>query len=291
MQKTDLSLIVLNYNGLFWLKKLLPTIKKNYLKQSRYRVEVMVVDNDSSDESVKFLKQNFKWVKVLESGKNGGFAFGNNIALRQENSRYVMLLNSDTEFLPEQSNLDLAIDYLDHHKKVAVLGPRLELSNGSLDWASHRGEPTPWASLTYFTKLEKLFPQTKLFSQYHLKNLNLKETHPVAAVSGAAMMVRTSAIQKVGLLDESFFMYGEDLDWCHRFRDANYEVVFYPEIKIIHHKYKSGIKSDNQKTSSKIKAYFYDTMLQYYDKYYADKYPKFIRRLIRYYIFVKKDGR
>jgi GT2 family glycosyltransferase len=290
-KKLDLSIIILNYNGLFWLKKLLPTLKDNYLKQTKYQVELIVVDNDSQDESVSFLKKNFKWVKLMESGRNGGFAFGNNVALRQNQARYVMLLNSDTEFLQEKSNLDILIEYLDKNPQVAMLGPRLELSDGSLDPASHRGEPHPWAAFSYFIGLEKLFPNSKFFAQYHLGHLSLDSIHPVDAISGAAMMVRQKAMKKVGLLDESFFMYGEDLDWCRRFRDAGHQVIFHPKVTIIHHKYKSGIKSVNKKTAKKTHAFFYEAMLTYYDKYYASRYPKLLRRLLRYYIFVKRDGR
>lgn len=290
-KELDLSIIILNYNGLFWLKKLLPTIDKHYIKQTKYKVEVIVVDNDSQDDSVKFLEKNFHWVKVLESGRNGGFAFGNNVALRQTQARYVMLLNSDTEFLEKKSNLDILINYLDKNRKVAVVGPRLELSNGQLDPASHRGEPHPWAAFSYFIGLEKLFPQSKFFGQYHLSHLDLGTIHQVDAISGAAMIVKQSAIKKVGFLDENFFMYGEDLDWCRRFRDANYQVVFHPQVTIIHHKYKSGIKSVNRKTAKKTHSFFYDAMLTYYDKYYGPKYPNFLRRLLRSYIFVKRDGR
>jgi len=290
-KKLDLNIIILNYNGLFWLKKLLPTIDKHYLKQTKYNVEVIVVDNDSEDESVKFLEKNFQWVKIFQSGHNGGFAFGNNVALRQTKARYVMLLNSDTEFLENKSNLDILIDYLDKNRKAAVIGPRLELSNGQLDPASHRGEPHPWAAFSYFIGLEKLFSQSKFFAQYHLGHLDLDTIHQVDAISGAAMMVKQSAIKKVGLLDENFFMYGEDLDWCRRFRDANYQVLFHPQVTIVHHKHKSGIKSVNKKTAKKTHSFFYDAMLTYYDKYYGSKYPNFLRRLVRSYIFVKRDGR
>ena len=227
---------------------------------------------------------------MLQSGHNGGFAFGNNVALRQNQARYVMLLNSDTEFLANKSNLDTLIKYLDKYPKVAVVGPRLELSTGQLDPASHRGEPHPWAAFSYFIGLEKFFPHSKFFAQYHLGHLDLDSTHQVDAVSGAAMMVRQRAINKVGLLDEDFFMYGEDLDWCRRFRDAHYRVVFHPQVTIVHHKHKSGIKSVNKKTAKKTKRFFYDAMLTYYDKYYGPKYPSFLRRLVRSYIFVKKDG-
>ena len=289
-KKFDLSIIILNYNGLFWLKKLLPTIDKYYLKNTKFKVEVLVVDNDSEDDSVKFLAKNLPWVKVFQSGRNGGFAFGNNVALRHSQARYVMLLNSDTEFLPEKSNLDLLLNYLDKNRRVAVVSPRLELSSGLLDPASHRGEPHPWAAFSYFMGLEKIFPHHQFFAQYHLGHLDLQNVHKVDVVSGAAMIVRQSAIKKVGLLDENFFMYGEDLDWCRRFREAGYQIIFHPEITIVHHKYKSGIKSVNKKTAKKTQRFFYDAMLTYYDKYYGHKYPNFLRRILRSYIFVKSDG-
>lgn len=289
--KKDLSIIILNYNGQFWLKKLLPTLKKNYLKETQYKVEVVVVDNDSSDNSVELIKKDFKWVKLMESGRNGGFAFGNNVAIKDNSARYIMLLNSDTEFLKRESNLDELIEYMDQHKDTAIISPRVELSDGSIDPASHRGEPTLWASFTYFAKLEKLFPKSKFFAQYHQGYKDLKQLHEIDACSGAAMIVRNTAIKKVGMLDEQFFMYAEDLDWCKRFRDAAYKIIFYPEVKIIHHKYKSGIKSSNKKTASVTQKFFYDTMLQYYDKHYKEKYPNFVRNLLRYFIFIKKDGR
>ena len=250
-----------------------------------------MVDNDSTDDSVAVVKKGFKWVTLMESGHNGGFAFGNNVAIKKDRSRYVMLLNSDTEFLKETSNLDTLIEYMDQHKDVAMIGPRLELSDGEIDPASHRGEPTIWASITYFAKLEKLFPNSKIFAQYHQSYKNIREIHEVDAISGAAMIVRQSAIKKVGMLDERFFMYAEDLDWCKRFRDAGYKVIYHPKVTVIHHKYKSGIKSSNKKTASVTQRFFYDTMLQYYDKHYAEKYPKFFRQLLKYFIFIKKDGR
>lgn len=289
-KEMDLSIIILNYNGRFWLQKLLPTLKKNYLSKSAYNVELIVVDNDSTDDSVKLMRKDFKWAKTIESGRNGGFAFGNNVAIKGNKARYVMLLNSDTEFLNnKQSDLDQLIAYMDSNKDVAMITPRVELSDGSLDPACHRGEPTPWASLAYFLGLEKLFPKFKLFAGYHQTYKDLNTVHEIDACSGAAVVVRNSAIKKVGMLDEIFFMYAEDLDWCKRFRDANYKIVFYPKIKIIHHKYKSGIKSSNKKTASVTQQHFYKTMLQYYDKHYKDKYPKFIRKIVEYFVLIKTD--
>lgn len=241
---TDLTIVILSYNSQFWLKKTLETLKENYLDKTIFKVEVIVVDNASQDESVKMVRKSFKFAQLIESDENLGFAAGNNLALKKIKSKYVMLLNSDMEATAE-TKLDLLIDYMNQHPTVAVITPAVRLVNGSLDPACHRGEPTPWASLTYFAKLESLFPNVKLFSGYHQWYKNLSHIHPIDACSGAAMIVRTSAMKDVGLLDEQFFMYAEDLDWCKRFREAGGEIIFYPGVSIIHHKYKSGINSSS----------------------------------------------
>lgn len=288
-QPADLSLIILNYDAQFWLKKTLTTLKEFYLDQSQYKVETIVVDNGSSDGSPEMIKNEFKWVKLIETEENLGFAAGNNLALEKINSRYAMLLNSDLEF-EDNSNLDILIDYLDQHPEAGIITPRIHFVSGKIDPACHRGEPTIWAALTYFLKLEKIFPHSEFFTQYHQGYKDLDSIHTIEACSGAALMVRTSAMEEIGYLDERFFMYAEDLDWCKRFREADYQVVYHPEVEIIHHKYKSGIKNTSKKIAKNTNRYFYNTMLQYYDKHYADQYPAFVRTLLRYYLATKKEG-
>ncbi|HCC84956.1 MAG TPA: glycosyl transferase family 2 [Candidatus Pacebacteria bacterium] len=287
--KFDLSLIILNFNAQFWLKKTLESLEEFYLNQTKLKVEVIVVDNHSLDDSVTLVKKNFKWVRLIESPENNGFAAGNNLALKEVRGRYCMLLNNDLQFT-QKSNLDQLVQFLDKNSKVGVVTPKLVLPTGDLDWACHRGEPSPWASLTYFFGLEKLWPANPNFGQYHLTFKNLNEVHLIDACSGAALMLRTSALDRVGLLDEQFFMYAEDLDWCRRFRDAAYQIVFFPTVEIIHHKYKSGIKSNSKATVLKTHQFFYDTMLQYYDKYYRQQYPEIFRELLKLFIFMKKGG-
>jgi len=282
----DLSIIILNYNGQCWLSKLLPSLKENYLQITRYSVEVVIVDNCSTDGSASFVSS-FDWVRLIESGYNGGFAYGNNIALKNNEARYVMLLNSDTEFSEDVSNLDRLIEYLDKYEEAGIITPKIELSNGCMDLACHRGEPTPWASFVYFMGLEKLFPESRFFAQYHQGYKNLNEIHEIDACTGAAMIVRNSAMKKVGLLDERFFIYAEDVDWCKRFRESGYKVVFDPEVRIIHHKFKSGIQNAELKIASETQAYFYRTMLQYYDKHYREKYPRLVRSFVKFVIEFK----
>lgn len=283
----DLTIIILNYNGRFWLKQTLETLKKAYLQETKLQVKVIVVDNNSSDDSVKMLRQSFRWAELIVLEENIGFAGGNNAALATVTSAYVMLLNSDTE-ITEQSNFDQLIEVMEETADIAVITPKVVLSDGELDPACHRGEPTLWASLSYFLGLETLFPNSKLFSEYHQYYKDLNTIHEIDACSGAAMVVRMSAVKQVGYLDDQFFMYGEDLDWCKRFRDAGYRILYYPLVTVLHHKYKSGIQSQKGNLSSKTKHHFYDTMLQYFDKHYADKYPKWVRTTIKKLIQLKK---
>jgi GT2 family glycosyltransferase len=249
-----------------------------------------VVDNASTDGSIELVEDRFKWVKLTKLDKNLGFAVANNLALKKIKSRYAMLLNSDVE-LNIHSNFDLLIDYLDANPQVGVITPKLILTAGQIDPACHRGEPTPWASLTYFAGLEKMFPKIKLFSQYHQYYQDLNSIHAIDACSGAAMIVRAELMKKVGLLDERFFMYAEDLDWCRRFRQNGGSVIYYPIVSLIHHKKKSGLQSQAKDTSRQTNEYFYSTMAQYYDKHYAEHYPGCFNWLIKQVINIKKSTR
>lgn len=288
-KSNSLTIILVNYNGWQWLDLTLTTLKKYYLDSSVNQVKVVVVDNGSTDDSVVKIKKKFGWCQLITLPKNLGFAAGNNVALKQVSTDFVMLLNSDVE-LTAKSNLDLLIDYLKDNPQTGVITPKLILPNGQLDWASHRGEPTPWASLTYFLGLEKRFPQIGFFSKYHLTTRHLNETHMVDAVSGAAMLMPTKAVKEVGLLDERFFMYAEDLDWCRRFRDHGWQIIYYPNCEIIHHKNKSGIGSSHQNTSSTSKKYFYQTMLQYFEKHYRHVLWMPWRLVLKLIIFYKQKG-
>ena len=279
----DLEIIILNYNGKFWLEKLLSSLKINYLNKSQFKITVTVVDNCSSDDSVLFLKS-LDWVKIIESDRNGGFAYGNNLAISVSEAKYVMLLNSDTEIPGSEGNLDILIDYMDIHEKAAVITPKIILTNGDLDKACHRGEPTPWVAFCHFSRLGNLFSKSTFFARYHQSYKNLNLIHEIDACTGASMLIRRSAIGKTGLLDERFFMYAEDLDWCRRFRENGFEIIFNPKVTVIHHKYKSGIQSTDNNTEKVTRKWFYETMLQYYDKHYASKSNRLFRLILKIYL-------
>ncbi len=281
---TRLSIILLSYNTRIYLSKALQSIEVQ--KQKDW--EVIVVDNASSDDSVEMVKKEFPWVRVIKNKENLGFAVGNNIGIRNAQGQYIMLMNSDAE-LRNTHPLTVLLDYLDAHHDVAVVSPKVILADGSLDQASHRGIPTPWNALTYYAGLEKLFHTFPLLNRftggYHQIWKAINTIHEIDACTGAAMIVRASAIDEVGLLDEQFFMYGEDLDWCYRIKKAGWKIVFYPHVEVLHHKNKSGIARDaHHPEAHHIKkrshTHFFDTMVLFYDKHYLSTYPKIIQSLV-----------
>ncbi len=285
----DLTLICVNYNASFWLRKMLDSLQAQVINQSKFRVKVLVVDNGSSDDSLTMLARDYPETEVIALPENLGFAAANNVALKLTKSKFVMLVNSDVEFT-SSSNIYQLLKFLNKQKQVAAITPKLIFSNNQLDPACHRGEPSLWASFTYFTKLERLFPNSTVFGQYHQGWKDLNTIHTIDACSGAAMIIKQSAIKQVGLLDERFFMYAEDLDWCKRMRDKGWLIVYHPGATVIHHKYKSGIKTTSQKIAKQTRRHFYDTMLQYFDKHHATRYPNWVRWLIKVFIVSKKGA-
>ncbi|MBP7875860.1 glycosyltransferase family 2 protein [Candidatus Woesebacteria bacterium] len=288
-KKVDLEIIILTYNSGFWLKKTLSTLHEFFLLRTKLDCKVTVVDNNSEDNTLEVLRSEFPWVETLSLSTNLGFSNGNNQALKQSNSRYALLLNSDMQATTE-TNFDTLVAFMDKEKKVGISTPKIEFLNGDIDPACHRGEPTLWSAFTYFSGLAKLFPKTKLFAQYHQTYKDFSSIHTIDACSGAAMMIRTTLLKEVGLLDERFFMYAEDLDLCRRSRDAGYLIAYNPGVRIIHHKYKSGIRGSSKKIARETRQHFYDTMLQYYDKHYAKQYPAFVRWLIHAVLVAKKGA-
>lgn len=280
--KTKLSIIILSYNTRDLLKQTLASIPQH----SDW--EIIVVDNASRDDSVAMVKRDFPQVKLMLNQKNVGFAAGNNQAIQLAQGDYLLLLNSDT--IVQNNALENMLKKIEQDKTIGAMTPKVILPNGAIDLACHRGMPTPWRAFTYFSKLEQFFPGLKVFGGYHLTHEDFNVTHEVEAVSGVAMMVRREVIEQVGLLDERFFFYAEDLDWCLRIRQAGWKIVYFPDSVIIHFKSQSGKKNKLDKQKEKIaKAYFYDTMQQFYDKHYEKKYPTLVKKLVQLGIVIKKS--
>jgi hypothetical protein len=273
---TKLSIIVLSFNTKDYLKQTLESIKKNK------DWELIVVDNGSSDGSPEMVKKRYPHARLIETGRNLGFAGGNNVGIKEAKGKHVMLLNSDTVVIDDA--LEKMVAYLDKHKDVGAIGPKFVLSDGGIDLACHRGEPTPWNALAYFLKLEQMFPTSKLFAGYHRTWEDFDTVHEVPIMSAGAMIVRKEVIDEVGYLDDNFFLYAEDIDWCKRIHDAGWKLIYFPKSKIIHHKSKSGKAKEGlaaHKTKSFSNYYFFDTMKQYYEKHYSH-HPFWFRRFVKF---------
>ncbi len=265
---SNLTIVLVNYNSGVWLERCLASFR-NIIgwneQEPPYRV--ILVDNASSDGSTELVERAYDWLEVIRLPENVGFSAGNNVALSQVTTPFAMLLNTDTEFIPG-TDLSVFIEQNFSDPNVGVLSPRVEFPDGTLDHASHRGFPTLWNAAAYFSGLSRAFPRSKIFAGYTLGWKNPTEAHEIQACTGAAMIVRTSAMQEVGLLDESFFMYAEDIDWCKRFFDAGWKIWYDPSLVVIHHKHKSGQGKDADfSTKERTIRAFYDTMKQYFRKH------------------------
>ncbi len=287
-----LSIIILNYNTKELTIRCLASIADI---GKRSDCEVFVVDNASQDDSVSAIKTLIPWAKIIENKQNLGFARANNQAIKLAKGEFILLLNSDTE--NTAGAIEKTLEFIENHKEIDVVTCRVELESGKIDPACHRGFPTPWASFCYFTKLDRIFPKSKLFGQYHLTYKPLSQSHEIDSPSGCFYLVRRSIIEKVGLLDEDYFFYGEDVDWSYRIKKNGGKIYYYPYAKVIHHKgISSGIKKETQQKTkaskdTKIKSinYFYDAMKTFYIKHYQKKYPFFISWLIFSAIAIKKN--
>lgn len=279
---SDLSIVILNHNTGNFLVECLRSLAQ---VRDEINLDIWVVDNASKDESLKLAQKYFPGLNYIVSGENLGFARGNNLALKQVKTEYILILNPDTKILP--GTLPRVVNYLEEHSKTGAVSCRVELADGSVDWASHRGFPTPWASfLYYFLKDDKL---------YHLSDRSMEEVHEVDAISGSFFLTRKSVLDKVGLFDEDYFMYAEDLDLSFRIKKVGLEIVYIPDVKIIHYKgVSSGLKEHSQQISqatieSKLRALnaFYETMIIFYQKNLAASYPFFVNRLVTWGINLK----
>ncbi|AXM89107.1 glycosyltransferase family 2 protein [Anoxybacillus ayderensis G10] len=259
----DISIIIVNYNT---LKLTIEAIESILKSKTKYSYEIIVVDNHSSDDSVHLIKEKFRNVAVIENKQNVGFSKANNQAIKLSKGRYILLLNSDT--IVREDTIEKMIEFMDRNNNIGASGCEVVLPNGELDWACHRGFPTPEASFYYLVGLAKLFPKSRRFNQYHLGYMNLNETHPVDCLVGAFMIVRREVIEQVGLLDEEFFMYGEDIDWCYRMKQAGWEIYYCPFTSIIHYK-----GASSKKKPFKIVYEFHRAMFLFHRKHYARKYP------------------
>ena len=252
-----LSIIIVNYNVKYFLEQCLCSVRAAI---SGLEAEVLVVDNHSSDGSVEYLCPRFPDVTFIENPDNPGFAKANNQAIRLSRGEYVLLLNPDT-VIGEESLRSLCF-FMDEHPKAGGIGVKMLDGHGAFLAESKRSFPSPWVSFCKIFGLSKLFPTSRLLARYSLPYLDREKRHEVEVLAGAFMFLRREALDKVGLLDEAFFMYGEDIDLSYRIVKGGYKNYYIPE-RILHYKGESTKQGDMKY----IKA-FYGAMLIFYRKYY-----------------------
>jgi hypothetical protein len=268
----DVGIVIVNWNTRDLLRGCLRSLAASEPSVKR---RVVVVDNASSDNSAAMVRTEFPEVTVLENAQNVGYAAANNLGLRRlgfgqpcapEAPRYALLLNPDTE-LPSDA-LRAMIARLDADPKIGAGGPRLVLPNGKLDLACRRSFPTPEVAMWRMLGLSKLFPKSRLFGRYNLTYLDEHLETEVDCVVGAFMMVRREAIARVGLLDEAFWMYGEDIDWAYRIKQDGWKILYYPKVTVLH------IKRAASRLNPRTRLEFQRASLIFYYKHYARQTPR-----------------
>lgn len=252
-----LSIIIVNYNVKYFLEQCLCSVRAAI---SGMEAEVWVVDNHSTDGSVEYLRPRFPEVSFIENADNPGFAKANNQAIRMCSGEYVLLLNPDT-VIGEESMHSLCF-FMDEHPEAGGIGVKMLDGHGVFLPESKRSFPSPWVSFCKIFGLSRLFPSSRLFARYSLPYLSEEKQHKVDVLAGAFMFLRRSALDKAGLLDESFFMYGEDIDLSYRIVQAGYANYYLPE-RILHYKGESTKHGDVRYVKA-----FYGAMLIFYRKYY-----------------------
>lgn len=266
-----LTIVVVNWNTAGLLAECLQRLAASDLAVPR---EVYVVDNGSTDGSLGMLATRFPEVRVIAAGANLGFAGANNLALRRivaavpagvdRRRRAVLLLNSDCFVVP--GTLAATLRFLDGHPEAGVVGPKLLLPDGRLDLACRRSFPTPGSAFWKLTGLARRFPDHPRLARYNLTYLDPDRLAEVDSVVGAYMLVRLAAIDDAGLLDEAFFMYGEDLDWAYRIKEQGWKIYYFPGAQALHYK---GASSSRR--SYRMIVEFYRAMYLFHRKHYAPR--------------------
>lgn len=252
-----LSVIIVNYNVKYYVEQCLNSVLASSIASD---IEIIVLDNASNDASLEYLTPRFPSVRFIDNKANLGYSKANNIGISLAQGKYILLLNPDT--VVGEHVLENTCQFMETHPNAGALGVKMIDGFGRFLPESKRGFPTPWASFCKMTGLSKLFPTSKLFSQYHLSFLDKNETHQIDVLAGAFMLLRKETIVKTGMLDEAFFMYGEDIDLSYRIKQSGYDNYYLPE-KIIHYKGESMHK--NNFYYIKI---FYGAMLIFYKKHF-----------------------
>lgn len=288
----QLSVILVSYNSINVLKPCLQHLRKNLKASfSQTQVEMIVIDNGSTDSTVLWLKQQPD-LKLSLLKENLGFGRANNIGLQMAKGEFVLFLNTDV-YLKENIDFPKLMAFLRNNKQAAGLTIKLLLPSGKIDPASHRGFPTPFNALVYFAGLSWLTAPipglNRLFGGYHLTYRPLNTVHEIDAATAAFLLMKKQIVDHLRGFDPDYFFYGEDLDLCYRLKKLGYSLWYYPHYQALHLKYQSGKKSEDEQARKISQKYFYQTMLTFYEKHYTNVYPAWLSGLVRLGIKLKSS--
>ena len=272
-----LSIIIVNYNVKYFLEQALLSVRKAI---KNIPSEVFVVDNNSYDESVEMVREKFPEVIVIANKENTGFSVANNQAIRLAKGEYVLLLNPDT--VVREDTFEQCVAFMDAHPQAGGLGIKMIDGSGTFLPESKRGFPSPWVAFYKTFGLSKLFPKSKKFNHYHLGYLDDDQNHRVEILAGAYMMMRKNVLDEVGMLDETFFMYGEDIDLSYRILQGGYENYYFANSQIIHYKGES-----TKKGSLNYVRVFYNAMIIFAKKHFVGQQASFFIFMMQLAIYLR----
>ncbi|MEA3461316.1 MAG: glycosyltransferase [Bacteroidota bacterium] len=278
----DLSIIIVNYNVRYFLEQCLHAVQQaiGKLDEDGYDAEVFVVDNNSVDGSVREVHLKFPGIHVIENNENVGFSKANNQAIAKSSGRYVLLLNPDT--VVEEDTFLRCMDFMDTHPDAGALGVKMIDGKGAFLPESKRSLPTPEVSFYKMFGFSSLFPKSRRFGKYNLGYLDNNSTHVVDVLAGAFMFLRKETLEKTGYLDETFFMYGEDIDLSYRITQAGYRNYYFPHTTIIHYKGES-----TKKGSLNYVKMFYQAMIIFARKHFSSRKARTFSMLINMAIYFR----
>ncbi|MBS1637590.1 MAG: glycosyltransferase [Bacteroidetes bacterium] len=272
-----LSVIIVNYNVKHFIEQCLHSVLK---ASEKVPTEVFVVDNNSVDGSVALIREKFPNINLIENKTNTGFSVANNQAIRHSTGEYILLLNPDT--VVQEDTFEKVVHFMDTHPDAGALGVKMLDGKGNFAPESKRGLPTPGVAFYKIFGFSRLFPKSRRFGRYHLGYLGENDTNEVDVLSGAFMLLRKSVLDKTGLLDESFFMYGEDIDLSYRVKLAGYKNYYFPETQIIHYKGES-----TKRGSINYVLIFYKAMALFARKHFSSSNAFWFSLLINFAIYLR----
>jgi hypothetical protein len=274
----ELTVCIVTYQACDWLRKCLESLYQNTRLSP---LELVIVDNGSMDGVREMLEQEFPRVRFFGNDSNQGYTRPMNQALQEANGRYLLQLNPDTVILPEA--LDRLVHFMEENPQIGICGPKVLNEDKTLQKQCRRGEPRPFAVISYFLGLSKLFPTSRYFGEYLLEYEDEDQTLEVAAVSGSCMLIRREVVDQIGYLDEQFYAYQEDTDYCTRARAVGWKVFYVADAQIIHYGGKGGSRVEPLRSIIE----WHRSYRLYYKKHLAQDYF-FLFNWLFYFIMIFK---